>query len=85
MKREKLTVEVATKAIIRQRATEDGLSIGAYLDSLVQRDDLRRRLALDRATLAASSAASSAATPAASSAQRAARNASIAAARSHRR
>ena len=76
MKREKLTVEVATKAIIRQRATEDGLSIGAYLDSLVQRDDLRRRLALDRATLAATGA---------NSPERAARNASIAATRSHRR
>jgi hypothetical protein len=96
MKRQKLTVEVATKEIIRQRASEEGLSIGAYLDNLVRRDDLRRRIALDRSTLAAAELNSPAAntpaanspaanspaanSPAANSRDRAARNAAIAAA-----
>ncbi|MGH3648737.1 MAG: hypothetical protein ACRDTM_16375 [Micromonosporaceae bacterium] len=49
--KEKLTVNVSTKDIIRQRATEDGLDQGAYLDRLVRQDDLRRRIREDRLTM----------------------------------
>ncbi len=51
--KEKLTVEIATKSILAQRASEDAVSMGTYLDRLVARDDLRRRIAADRTVLAA--------------------------------
>lgn len=49
----KLTVEITTKSILTQRAGEDAVSMGTYLDRLIARDDLRRRIAADRAALAA--------------------------------
>jgi len=51
--KEKLTVELATKAVLAQRAREDAVSIGTYLDRLITRDDLRRRIAADRVVPAA--------------------------------
>jgi hypothetical protein len=47
----KMTLALATREIIRQRAAEDGLDMGSYIDRLVERDDLRRRIAADVTTL----------------------------------
>ncbi len=49
----KMTLALATREIIRQRAAEDGLDMGTYIDRLVERDDLRRRIAADVTTLEA--------------------------------
>jgi len=49
----KMTLALATRDIIRQRAAEDGLDMSTYIDRLVERDDLRRRIAADIATLQA--------------------------------
>lgn len=56
----KMTLALATREIIRQRAAEDGLDMGTYVDRLVERDDLRRRIAADVATLEAAGLAGSA-------------------------
>ncbi|MFR9751766.1 hypothetical protein ACL02S_12110 [Nocardia sp. 004] len=40
-----------TLEILARRAQEDGLDRSAYLAGLVHRDDLRRRIAADSATL----------------------------------
>ncbi|MFD0000580.1 hypothetical protein [Nocardia sp. NPDC127526] len=40
-----------TLAIIARRAAEENMDRSAYLAELVRRDDLRRRLAADSATL----------------------------------
>lgn len=50
---EKLTVRVTTKRLIEERATAAGLTMGAYLDSLVREDDLRHRVQRDADTMAA--------------------------------
>ena len=50
---EKLTVLVATKPLIEERAKAAGLSMGDYLDSLVRQDDLRARIQRDADTMAA--------------------------------
>ncbi|WP_378736723.1 hypothetical protein [Nocardia brasiliensis] len=43
----------ATLEILARRAQEEGMDRSAYLAELVRRDDLRRRLAADTATLSA--------------------------------
>lgn len=49
--KQKLTVNVSTREIIKRRASEDGMDQGAYLDHLVRQDDLRRRIRADRQTM----------------------------------
>ena len=49
---DKLTVLVATKPLIEERAKAAGLSMGDYLDSLVRQDDLRARIQRDADTMA---------------------------------
>lgn len=50
---EKLTIRVATKPLIAERAAAAGLSMGDYLDQLVREDDLRARLRADADTMTA--------------------------------
>ncbi|GAA1645729.1 hypothetical protein GCM10009764_79150 [Nocardia ninae] len=48
-----MSFDDATLEILARRAQEEGMDRSAYLADLVRRDDLRRRLAADTATLAA--------------------------------
>ncbi|UGT69148.1 hypothetical protein LTT66_02745 [Nocardia gipuzkoensis] len=46
-----MSFDEETLEILARRAEEEGLDRSAYLSQLVRRDDLRRRLAADSATL----------------------------------
>lgn len=46
-----VTFDDETLAILARRAEEDRLDRSAYLAELIKRDDLRRRIAVDSATL----------------------------------
>ena len=51
--KKKTSLELETLPILRQRAAEDGTTMSAWVDELVRREDLRRRIAADRKELAA--------------------------------
>jgi len=47
----KMTFALSCRELIRQRAAEDGIDMGTYIDRLVHRDDLRRRIRADEQAL----------------------------------
>ncbi len=51
MGKQKTSLELEWLAVIKQRAAEDGKTMSAWVDDLVRREDLRRRIVADREAL----------------------------------
>ncbi|GIG63240.1 hypothetical protein Lfu02_76120 [Longispora fulva] len=46
-----MTLSLASAEILRQRAAEDGVDMSAWVDRLIAKADLQRRIRADRVTL----------------------------------